>query len=160
MAIFLQYDGIDGEVSAEGHDAWIELSSVQWGAMRNVSTSAGSGANRNSAVPQLSEVTITKPLDKSSVHLFQEMLAPTKSKKAKIDFVRADADKLEVYLQFELDDVMVAGYHVSSGGDGQPLESLNLNFVKFTLVHTGTTQQGETGQPFKAGYDLALGKPM
>jgi type VI secretion system secreted protein Hcp len=77
-----------------------------------------------------------------------------------LDFVRTDKDKLAVFLSIELDDVMVSGYNVSSGGDGQPQESLSLNFTKIIVTETGTDQSGSAGQPTKAGYDVALAKPL
>jgi type VI secretion system secreted protein Hcp len=74
--------------------------------------------------------------------------------------VRTDKDQLEVFLSLKLDEVMISGYHMSSGGDGQPLESLTLNFTKIEVTETGTTQTGASGQPTTAGYDLAKAAPM
>ncbi len=160
MPIFLKYDGIDGEVTAEGHEQWIDVHSFQWGVGRPISTPTGSGKDRNTTAPNISEVTLTKPYDGASVGLFQELLTPGDSKKAQIDFVRTDKDQLSVFLSLELDEVMISGYHVSSGGDGQPLESLSLNFTKIIVTETGTTQTGSAGQPTKAGYDLAKSAPL
>jgi type VI secretion system secreted protein Hcp len=160
MPIYMKYDGIDGEITASGHEKWIEISSFQWGVGRGISTPTGSGGDRNTTAPTISEVTVTKPFDGSSVGLFQEVLTPGDAKKALLDFVRTDKDKLAVFLSLELDDVMISGYHVSSGGDGQPQESLSLNFTKIIVTETGTDESGGAGQPTKVGYDLALAKAM
>jgi type VI secretion system secreted protein Hcp len=160
MPIYLKYDGVDGEVTASGHEKWIEVHSFQWGVARGINTPTGSGGDRNTTSPSVSEVTVSKPFDGSSIGLFQELLTPGEAKKATLDFVRTDKDKLSVFLSLELDDVMVSGYHVSSGGDGQPQESLSLNFTKIIVTETGTDVSGEAGQPNKVGYDLALAKAM
>ena len=31
MPIYMKYDGINGEVTAAGHEKWIELGGVTWG---------------------------------------------------------------------------------------------------------------------------------
>jgi type VI secretion system secreted protein Hcp len=160
MPIYMKYDGVTGEVTAAGHEQWVELGSLQWGVSRGINTPTGSGGDRNTTAPAISEVTVSKPFDGSSVGLFQELLTPGDSKKVLIDFVRTDKDKLSVFLSLELDQVMVSGYHVSSGGDGQPQETLNLNFTKIIVTETGTDQTGAAGQPNKAGYDLSTAKPL
>ena len=160
MPIYMQYDGINGEVTAAGHEQWVEVSSFQWGVGRAISTPTGSGGDRNTTAPSVSEVTVTKPFDGSSVGFFQELLTPGDAKKAVLDFVRTDKDQLTTFLSLELDDVMVSGYHVSSGGDGQPQESLSLNFTKVIVTETGTDVTGAGGQPNKAGYDLAAAAPL
>ena len=160
MPIYMKYDGINGEVSAEGHKQCIELNSVSWGVGRGISTPTGSGGDRNTTAPSISEVTVSKPFDGSSVPLFQELLTPGSAKKATLDFVRTDKDKLAVFLSIELDDVMVSGYNVSSHGEGQPQETLSLNFTKIIVTETGTDVTGTAGQPNKAGYDVAGAKPL
>jgi len=160
VPIYMQYDGVTGEVTAKGHEKWIEISSFQWGVGRGISTPSGSGGDRNTTAPSVSEVTVTKPFDGSSVGLFQELLTPGDAKKVVLDFVRTDKDQLTTFLSMELDDVMVSGYHVSSGGDGQPQESLSLNFTKVIVTETGSDPTGAAGQPNKVGYDLAAAKPL
>ncbi len=160
MPIYMKYDGINGEVTAAGHEKWVELNSVSWGVGRGISTPTGSGGDRNTTAPSISEVTVSKPFDGASVPLFQELLTPGTAKKATLDFVRTDKDKLAVFLSIELDDVMVSGYNVSSHGEGQPQESLSLNFTKIIVTETGTDQTGTAGQPNKAGYDVAAAKPL
>jgi type VI secretion system secreted protein Hcp len=160
MPIYMQYDGVTGEVSANGHEKWIEIHSFQMAVGRGISTPTGSGGDRNTTAPSISEVTLTKPFDGSSVGLFQELLTPGDAKKVTLDFVRTDKDQLSTFLSLELDEVMVSGYHVSSGGDGQPQESLSLNFTKVIVTETGTDVTGAAGQPNKVGYDIAAAKPL
>jgi type VI secretion system secreted protein Hcp len=159
MPIYVNYDGITGDVTATGHEQWVEVSSFQWGVGRGISTPTGSGGDRESSAPSVSEVVVTKPYDTSSIGFFQELLTPGDAKKAVIDFCKTDKDKLTVYMSVELDNVMISGYSVSSGGD-RPNESLSFNFTKVIVTEMGSSETGQVGQPTKAGYDLAAAKPM
>ena len=160
MPIYMQYEGITGSVTAAGHEKWIELHSCQLGVNRHVTSPTGRGTNREAAVPAVSEVVITKDLDCASVPLFQAALWG-EGKKVKIDFCKTDKDKVENYLQFELENTLVSSYSSSgSGGDGnaRPMESLSLNFTKILFVTTLMDDKNAGGKPQRAMWDLAQAK--
>lgn len=158
MPIYMKFDGIDGDVSAEGHEKWIELNSFQAGVGRHIGVPTGRQAEREAAAPSISEIVITKLADNSSAKLMQEALWG-EGKDVKIDFVKTDKDKLEVYLQYELEDVMLSSFSVSSGGE-RPMESMSLNFTKIIYNHVAMGDKNETGSPEKVGYDLAKAKSI
>jgi type VI secretion system secreted protein Hcp len=156
MPIYMNYDGIDGSVTAAGHEKWIELHSCQMGVGRHVTNPTGRGENREASAPAVSEIVVTKTTDAASTGLFRESLWG-EGKMVKIDFCTTDKDKFEPYLQLELENTMVSSYSVSSGGD-RPMESLSLNFTKITFNNIGMGKANETGQPDRAEWDLATGK--
>lgn len=156
MPIYMHYDGIDGDVSATGHEKWIELQSCQLGVNRHITNPTGKGANREATAPSLSEIVVTKVTDAASVKLFSASLWG-EGKKVKIDFCKTDKDAFEPYLQIELENTLVSNYSVSSGGD-RPMESLSLNYTKITYNNIGMGAANETGTPERANWDLALGK--
>src|SRR5258706_6606126 len=41
--IYMQYEGIKGDVTAKGHEGWVELSSFQWGIGRGITSPTGGG---------------------------------------------------------------------------------------------------------------------
>jgi hypothetical protein len=45
----MKYDNIPGDVTATGHESWIELNSMQWGVNRFIKTDTGSAADRESS---------------------------------------------------------------------------------------------------------------
>ena len=156
MPIYMNYDGVPGDVTAEGHEKWIELNSVQWGVGRGISSPTGASADRESSAPSVSEITVTKDTDASSPKLLNEALQG-EGKKVVIDFCKTDKGKLEVYLTITLENTMVSGYSLSSGGD-RPSESVSLNFTKVEFKNTGMGAAGETGSPDSVTYDLATAK--
>ena len=158
MPIYMKFEGVDGDVTAEGHEKWIELSSFQAGIGRHIGVPTGRHAEREASAPSVSEIVVTKLADTSSAKLFQHALWG-EGVKVQIDFCKTDKDKLEVYQTYEMEDVLISSYSVSSGGE-RPMESLALNFTKITFTHIPMGDVNETGSPEKVGYDLAKAKTI
>ena len=156
MPIFLQYQGIDGDVTTAGHEKWIEVHSIQWGTGRGISMNTASGADREGSTPSVSEVVVTKDTDSASPNLLRASLGlppADEGKTVNIDFCKTDTSQPEPYLQFTLDNCLVSGYSLSSGGD-RPSESVTLNFTKVEFKNTGMGSANQTGSPDTASYDL------
>ena len=75
MAIYMKWDGIDGAVTTKEHEKWIELNSFQFGVGRAIGTAARGAATREASEPHISEITISKRLDKASTKLFMDAVA-------------------------------------------------------------------------------------
>jgi len=156
MPIYMNIDGIPGDVTAAGHEKWIEVNSFQWGTGRAISSPVGGSADREASAPSVSEIVVTKASDNASTKLLAEALWG-EGKLVKIDFCKTDKDKFEVYYNYELENTLISGYSLSSGGD-RPTESISLNFTKVTFNATPTGAKHDTGSPDRVMYDLALGK--
>jgi type VI secretion system secreted protein Hcp len=156
VPIYMNYNDIKGDVSAEGHENWIEVHSFQWGVGRGISSPTGASADRESSAPSISEIVVTKSTDLSSPKLLDEALQG-EGQKVVIDFVKTDKGKLEVYMTYTLEDCMISGYSLSSGGD-RPSESLSLNFTKVEFKNVAMKDKNDAGEPESVTYDLALGK--
>ncbi len=155
MAIFLKIDGIDGTVTASGHEKWVDVLSMSWGVGRGIAALTGRGKDREATAPSISELVITKLLDESSPKWFTEACVG-KGKTVEIHVTKTD-DELAAYLEYTLRDVLVSGYSVSSSGD-RPTEQLSLNFTKIEMNVVPTEDSHAAGSPIRAGYDLALAK--
>ncbi len=156
MALYMKYGSIDGDVTAAGHEKWIELHSFQWGVGRSISSPIGASADRESSAPSISEISVTKDQDKASVKLLSEALYGD-GVKATIDFTRTEKDKLTTFLTFTLDEVMISGYSLSSGGD-RPSESVSLNFTKIEMKTTPTGAANKSESPESTTYDITKAK--
>jgi type VI secretion system secreted protein Hcp len=162
MPIYMKVEGIDGSVTAAGHEKWIELDSAQFGVNRHITNPTGRGTNREAAVPAVSEIVITKHTDDASTSLFRAALYG-EGKKVKIDFCKTDKDKIEPYLQIELENTLVSSYSVSGqGGHGvvhnRPEESMTLNFTKISYHSIHMDHANKTGKPDRAMWDAAQAK--
>jgi type VI secretion system secreted protein Hcp len=156
MPIYVKYGAIDGDVTAEGHEKWIEVNSCQWGVGRGISSPTGGSADREASAPSVSEIVVTKPTDVASTKLFDESLEG-EGTDVTIDFCKTDKGKLETFMQYTLTNTMVSGFSMSSGGD-RPTESLSFNFTKIEFKNTAMGAANDTGSPDAVTYDLALGK--
>jgi type VI secretion system secreted protein Hcp len=158
MPIFMHFDGIDGNVTAKGYEKWIEVNSFQLGAGRGISTPTGGADNREASAASVSEVTVSKAMDKASPKLFEAGLVGNAGKTVKIVVTRTGKELKELCI-YKFEDTLVSGYTVSSGGD-TPSESLSLNFVKFEYSYTGSDTTGADAAKMKVGYDIGKATTM
>src|SRR5207342_1791857 len=91
MAIYMQLDGIKGDVEEAGHKDWIQLNSFQWGCGRGIGSPRSSASDRESSEAAVSEITVTKVVDEASTNLLRAALWG-KGKKATIHFTRTGDD--------------------------------------------------------------------
>ena len=153
MPIYMKIEGIDGAVTAKGHEKWHECDSFQFGITRAITMAVGRGANREASAPQVSEMMFTKRLDESTALLFQAC-SYGQTKKVEVDFVTTYKEKLDVYLQYKLTDAVITNYQISGAGD-RPMESLSLNFTKIEMAYTGADAKMKQGSAMRASYDLS-----
>lgn len=145
MAIYLKFEPeIKGTSEFQGHEGWIEISSFQFGVGRGI---GNVGADRETSTPSISEVVITKGMDKASNQLFFDACGGEGSK-VTIDFVQTHKEESQVYYQVILENTLISGYSVSSGGD-RPTESVSLNFTKIT-VNYNTYKDGKAQEEGQA----------
>jgi type VI secretion system secreted protein Hcp len=168
MTIYMQFDDIEGDVTAKGHENWIALNDVDFNVKRQLSTDPGRIADREGSRPAISEITLTKKMDKSSPHLFSESCVGKAKSEVKIDICQTN-DSLTPYAEVTLNNVIVSGYDVTTDNytthtdkDGKstqvkekyPLEKITLSFDKIELRYTPFDSQNNPQSPIPAGYDL------
>lgn len=160
MAIYLNYDGIEGNVTAEGYEKNIKVSSAHFGVSRPITMEAGKMANREVGKPNISEVTLGKEADNSVAALFKEAVSGSAGKKAILSFTRTGTEKVEEFMSYTLYDVLVSGYSISADGDEEPLENITLSFSKCEILYKDHDATNKTGSPQRSGYDLAKATPL
>ena len=162
MAIYMKIDGIDGDVTAKGHENWIALQSLDFDVKRLLSTDPGRIADREGTRPSISEVTLTKKMDKSSPLIFGEACVGKAKSTVKIDICQTDSN-LSPYAQLTLNNVIVSGYQLDATNAGSPnnttehpypVEKATLSFDKIELRYTPYDGQNQAQSPIPAGYDL------
>lgn len=159
MPIFMHFEGIEGNATAKGYEKWIEVNSFQFGSGRGISTPTGGAENREASAPSISEVVVTKPMDKASPKLFEAGLVGNHGKVVKIVMTRTGKELSELCM-YKFENTLVSGYTVSSSGDGAPSESLSLNFTKFEYSYTGSDVAGKDASKMKVGYDIGKATTM
>ncbi len=136
MALFVKFDGVDGECQDKDHKAWIDVLSFSWGLHK-----AGAGATgqtRRRGVVTVEDVMVTKEYDKSSPKLAEAVCKGTVFPKVHIHNTATYGDARATYLEYELKNVVVTSHHVSAAtsGDAVPMESMSLNFEEVKQTYT------------------------
>jgi len=160
MAIYLEYEGVKGNVTADGYKDCIAVDSVQFGVGRGISMESGNMSNRESSRPSVSEVTLTKKADNSVTALFKEAVTGSNGKKVSIKFVRTGTDKVQEYMDYTLENCLVSGYSISAEADDEPVETLSLSFTKIMINYNDHDATNKSGSPQRVGYDLETAKPL
>lgn len=135
MAIYLKYDGVEGNVTTKGFEKQIELMSASFSSGRSIGMSARSDVNRGHAEPRLTEITASKMWDDmASAKLFEDAIAGVGDKKATISFTTTSKNVVLAFLVVDLENVVISNYSIGGGGDSQPSESLSLNYTKIAVT--------------------------
>jgi type VI secretion system secreted protein Hcp len=137
MALFIKFDGVDGEANDKDHKAWCNLLSFSWGLHK--AGAGATGSTRRRGVVTVEDVVVTKEYDKSSPKLAESVCLGKIFPKVEIHDTTTYGDgNRAVFLKYELKNVMVSSHNVSAagGGDAVPHENISLNFeeVKQTYV--------------------------
>jgi type VI secretion system secreted protein Hcp len=156
MPIYVQYAAIKGDVTESTHAGWIEVNSFQWGVGRGISSPTGGSSDREASAPSVSEIVVTKPMDLATTNVLDEALEG-EGKDVTIDFCKTDKGQLVVYLSYVMNNTMISGYSLSSGGD-RPQESLSFNFTKIACTAKTVDPTNAEGSPATVTYDIGLAK--
>src|SRR5690625_6009089 len=133
MAIYLEYEGIKGNVTADGYKDHIAVHSIQFGVGRGISMEPGNLSNREATRPSISEIVFTKPADNSATALFKEAVTGSAGKKVTVKFVQTCSDKVVEYMNYVLEDCLVRGYSISGDSESDPVEQISLSFSKIMV---------------------------
>jgi type VI secretion system Hcp family effector len=137
--IFLRLDGVAGEVTQEKHKNWIKLDSYSVGFDSGGVRRTPGGASAGK--PACSVLEATKAFDSSSPLLMTAVMTGKQFQKAEIHFLRTGS--ADVFLKYELQDVILSSLGDSGGSDGAPTESLSLNFGKATVRYYAQNKMGD-----------------
>ena len=160
MAVYMEYEGIKGNCTADGYADHIVVHSFSFGVGRGISMEAGNMSNREASRPQLSEINITKLADNSATALFKEAVTGASGKKVVIKFVQTGADSVQEFMDYTLEDVLVSGYSVSADSEGDPMETISLSYSKIMVNYADFDKSNKSTSPQRDGYDLTTAKPL
>ena len=135
LKMYLQVDGISGEVKDTGFENAIEILAYSWGASQSGSVvGPGSGVGK----ANLQDVSLTKFYDTSTPPLLLALFKGTHLPKATLTLVRTVNGAPDKFLTIVLTELIVTS--VSTGGSiGQAAdtltENITLNFAKIKITY-------------------------
>lgn len=154
MAIYLEFEGIEGNVTAKGYEGQIAIMSASFSVSREVSMVPGAMATRERTNPNLSQISVTKEADNSVTAIFKQACSGAAANQATLRFVRTSTEQLQEYMAVVLKNCIISGYIVSASSDGPPIESIELSYSQIEVSYTDYDETNKAGQPTRASYDL------
>jgi type VI secretion system secreted protein Hcp len=149
--LFIKMDNITGEVTTKGYEGYIKLESFQWALERTISAPSGGGSTREASIPSVSELTLSKTVDRSSTAIFLNALGS--SPIATVTLVLVDTTTNAIFYRLTLNEALVSSQaHSATAGSDKPFESVSLNFTKIRIETFDSTGKTPTGS---AGWDLS-----
>jgi type VI secretion system secreted protein Hcp len=151
MNAYLKIEGVPGESAA--HPGWIEVNSFQWGVGRGISSPTGGSADREASSPSVSEITVTKAVDKASPKL--KACVATRCHLGTVELMvrKAGGGESQAYQDYVLNNAWVSRYSMSSmssGGD-RPTESVSFKFAKVEMKYNEQRAGPRQTMPMKSG---------
>lgn len=119
---------------------------------------SGNLSNRESAKPQLSEITLSKKSDSSVVGLFKEVVTGASGQEVTLAFVRTGKEGLQAYMSYVLTNCIVSHYGIDAAGDEEPLEIILISYSKIVVSYTDHDATNKAGSPMRVMYDVAKGE--
>ncbi len=137
--MFLKIEGIKGDSQDDKHKGEIDILSWSWGATQTGTTHHGPGGGAGKA--SVSDMTITKYLDRASPILLKHLLAGVHIKEAALVVRKAGGKPLE-YLKMKMKDCILSSVQQGgSGGEERLTETIGINFA--TVEYEYVPQKGD-----------------
>ncbi|PPD04135.1 MAG: type VI secretion system tube protein Hcp [Methylobacter sp.] len=157
--VYLQIDGIKGESNDTTHKDWIECVAVEWEVLQPKSATASTGGGHTAERCEHKDIVVKKLADLSSPLLLQNSSSGKTFSKAKLDFMRADAQGERIkYFEIELDNVLIGGVAPSVEEGGILQEQVRLKYSKVKWKYIQQKVSGGSGGNTSGGWDLSANK--
>ena len=153
----MKIDDIEGDITAKGHESWIQILSFDFNIKRMLSLQPGRSADREGSRPTISEITLSKYLDQSSPILFSESCVGKAKSQIQLDICQTD-DGTKAYTELTLYHAIISSYKLNANeqsGSIYPDETISISFDKIELRYTPYDNNNQAQSPITAAYDLA-----
>jgi type VI secretion system secreted protein Hcp len=147
---YLKVDSIDGESADDKHKNEIQLLSYSWGGTQTTSV-AGTGGSGAGKV-NLSELAVTKYLDKATPKLFKSMVAGTHIANATLTAIKAGTEG-KPFLTVTLGELFVTSIHLSASTE-VPVESVSFSYNTIKIDYSTQDESGTLTTAGSVSYNL------
>lgn len=131
MPAFMKLGDIPGEAQDQDHKDWIIIDSLSAPISRSIPMGA-KDQQRTKGDTTLSDVSVTRQMDKSSTKLQEACANGTFFKEVEIHLCSTVGKKQEPYLKYKLENVIISSYSFFGNASGEPLPS-----EQVSLSYTG-----------------------
>jgi len=154
---FLRIEGIEGGATRAGHENWIEVVSFNYGVASTAGAVTAGGA-RTAGRAQFQDVTVTKPIDKSSPLLAVACAEGRHYPEAELVFYAPGSTS--PIGSVRLSDVMMTSAMTGSESSGPVMEEVRLSFGRIVWNYNDIDPRGRSRGTVSAGWDLLANRRM
>ncbi|MBX2809399.1 MAG: type VI secretion system tube protein Hcp [Cellvibrionaceae bacterium] len=155
MSIFVKYGDIKGESSDDNHKEWIDAEELDWGVSRQITSNTSTQGDRESSNATISDLTLTKFMDKSTARLFIESCCGT-GKDVTIELTKTGTGGgSDTYIQYILHNALISSFiteHVNDSGF-RPVEEIKISFTSIEMKYITYDEDGNPLAPVAVGFD-------
>lgn len=158
MPIYMEFEGVTGDVTAGTHKGWIELQSAGFRVQRSSAT--GSGSERTGTAASMSEIAITMSQDSAGGDLLSKAVTGKSAATVKICFISTQNNVANEYVVWELTNALITSYEISGGGgEVRPVIGMSLNYTKIEWKFHKKPQEGsKSSAPSTGSFDVGKHK--
>jgi len=149
---YLKIEDVPGESIRSGHEEEIVVASVSWGVSR--SAFRNSGGQRESGLPEVQSIAISKDYDASSPYLALACIKAKNLGEVVLTLRKDQGDEHSDYLTITITNTLVENYQVSGGGGGNPVDSLSLSFDTIKIKYLQDASDLTAGGEHEVEYDI------
>ena len=162
MAIYMEYEGLKGNVTAAGYEGMIRLDFAVLRATRDVSMTAGQLANREFTLPKFGVVETGKRLDGSTVGILRECVAGAGGKSVKLHFVYTGHNQLQEFMTYSFRHCLPTYYRcvATKREGGVPAERLYFSYSRVEVSYRTRGADNKTATTERVGYDVVAAKRL
>lgn len=156
MSIFMKREGVVGECSDKNHKGYVDIKSIRWGVSREITSSTSTRGDRESSNATISDLFITRRMDKSTPKLFLESCCGT-GNDVEIYLTKTGVgDGSDVFMVYTLKNALFSQYKITAKNKSQgfrPLEEIKVSFSSMTLKYIQYDENNNLVRPLAVGFD-------
>ncbi len=155
--LFLRLDTIPGPSTIAAFPGQIELTSFHLAGENPIApASTGSGAGKVTFAP----ITLTKPVDSSSIPLFLALCTGNHLATATLSLAETSSPTPHVTLKIDLTGVSITAISSSSDLAAPPTETISLAFKSIAFTYTSQLPTGAAAPAVTGGWDVTSNKKL
>ncbi len=157
MSAFLHIDGVPGEVSDTNYSGWLDIQKWQWGVSRAITSSTSTQGDRESSNATITDLKITRHMDKATAKLFIEACCGTGKMIKLVQTKTGTGTGADTFIEYTLKNALISQYNVvaSNKAGTRPKEELTISFVDIEVKYTPYDEDGNAQAPIAVGFNTA-----
>jgi len=155
MRGFVKIGDFNGDATDRGHKGWSNAVSISAPITHAVGYHGGSQKGKGQT--SIGNIDLVKEVDSATVKIQRACAMGKKIPKVQVHICTVVGDQREPFLMYELEDVYVTGYSLSTGFSDSAAaltENVSLNFTKVTWTYVVVGQDGKKQGKLQESYKV------